>query len=78
MRRPKGDEQCPDSVALSRFRGGAPPGVPRGYARGTEYAVERLKDDGYHTDSVTLACFRGSSIPVLSWEPAKGKEYVVR
>lgn len=78
MERCKGDGKHPGNAALSRFRGGAPPGVPRGYARGTEYAVERLKGDGYRTDSVTLACFRGSSIPVLSWEPAKGKEYVVR
>ena len=78
MERCKGDGKYPDSVALSRFRGNASPGMPLGHARETEYAVERLKGDGYRTDSVTLACFRGSSIPVLSWEPAKGKEYVVR
>ena len=60
MERCKGDGKYPGNVALSRFRDSAPPGMPQGYARGTEYGTEWLEGDGYRTDSVTLERSRGN------------------
>ena len=62
----KGDENHPGNVALSRFRGSAPPVPPRKLAKETEYGMRRPKGDEKCPDSVALACFRGNSIPGLS------------
>ena len=60
MRRPKGDEKCPDSVTLGRLYGSASPGMPLGHARETKYGTEWLEGDEYRTDSVTLERSRGN------------------
>ena len=60
MERFKGDGNHPGNVALSRFRGSAPPVPPRELARDTEYGMRRPKGDEKRPDSVTLALFRGN------------------
>lgn len=63
------------NVALSRFRGSASPGMPRGHAREKKYAVERLKGDGCATrrrEGDTPCCATGQpreseSHALLTW-----------
>lgn len=71
----KGDEKCPDSVALSRFRGSAPPVPPRELARETECGMRRPKGDEKCPGAVALSRFRGGASPGMPRGHARETKY---